>query len=100
MSNLTLSLMQNGFYPRRSGDILYCLQPNYNEYNPDKIAQSGSPYNYDRHIPLIFYGGGCPSSNIGRKVSNTAIAVTTASLLGIKKPDCADGEVIYELINR
>lgn len=100
MSNLNLRLMQNGFYPRRSGDILYCLQPNYNEFNSGKIAQSGSPYNYDRHIPLIFYGAGCTNGNIERKVSSTAIAVTTASLLGISKPDCADGEVIYELINR
>ena len=100
MSNLTLRLMQNGFYPRRSGDILYCLQPNYYELNPGKVAQSGSAYNYDRHIPLIFYGGGCKHGNIERKVSSTAIAVTTAALLGINKPDCADGEVIYELINR
>ena len=53
MSNLTLRLMQNGFYPRRSGDILYCLQPNYYELNPGKVAQSGSAYNYDRHIPLV-----------------------------------------------
>lgn len=100
MSNQNLRLMQNGYYPRRSGDILYCLQPHYSEYDAEKVAQSGSPYNYDRHIPLIFYGAGCKNGKIDRKVSTTAIAVTTATLLGISKPDCADGEVIYELINR
>lgn len=100
MSNLSSRLMQNGFYPRRSGDILYTLQPNYTELDGDQVAQSGSPYNYDRHIPLIFYGGGAPQVNIERKVSTSAIAVTIASLLGISRPDCSDGEVLYELKNR
>jgi hypothetical protein len=98
MSNLSSRLMQNTFYPRRSGDILYTLQPDYTELDDDNIAQSGSPYNYDRHIPLIFYGCGIPNGVIDRKVSSTAIAVTEASLLGISRPDCSDGEVIYELI--
>lgn len=97
MSARNSHLMQNSFYPRRSGDILYCLQPGCNELNIDKSAQSGSPYNYDRHIPLIFYGAGCGNGNIERSVSSNDIAVTIASILRIVRPDCADGEVIYEL---
>ncbi|MBQ9138182.1 MAG: alkaline phosphatase family protein [Alistipes sp.] len=97
MSNRNSRLLQNSFYPRRSGDILYCLQPGWSELSRGKVAQSGSPYNYDRHIPLIFYGANCGNGNIERQVSSTSIAVTIASLLGIVRPDCADGEVIYEL---
>ena len=92
--------MQNSFYPRRSGDILYALQPGCTEISGDKVAQSGSPYNYDRHIPLIFYGCGIRSSKIDRQVSTTAVAVTISSLLGISRPDCSDGDVIYELKQR
>ena len=100
MSSSTSRLMQNSFYPRRSGDILYCLQPNYYELTDGNISISGSPYNYDRHIPLIFYGGGIKARVIDRKISSSSIAVTTAYLLDITRPDCADGELIYELRNR
>jgi len=100
MSSKSAQLMQNSFYPRRSGDIMYCLQPGYNYINDSKIAQSGSPYNYDRHVPLIFYGGGISSGRISRRVDTSAIAVTIASLLGVTTPDCADGEVLYEIDNR
>ena len=97
MSSSTSRLMQNSFYPRRSGDILYCLQPNYYELIEDNISISGSPYNYDRHIPLIFYGAGLRGRVIDRKMESSSIAVTTAYLLGITRPDCADGQLLYEL---
>ena len=100
MSSRNSRLLQNSFYPRRSGDILYALQPGCTEISGDKVAQSGSPYNYDRHIPLIFYGCGIRSSKIDRQVSTTAVAVTISSLLGISRPDCSDGDVIYELKQR
>ena len=97
MSSSTSRLMQNSFYPRRSGDILYCLQPNYYELTEGRVTISGSPYNYDRHIPLIFYGAGIESKVIDRKISTIDIATTTAYLLGISRPDCAEGEIIHEL---
>lgn len=100
MSSNTSRLMQNSFHPRRSGDILYCLQPDFYELDEGKVAKSGSPYNYNRHIPLIFYGNGIATNEIDRTISSTAIAVTTAYLLGISRPDCADGELIYELKKR
>ena len=100
MSSNTARLMQNSFYPRRSGDILYCLLPDYCEIDENDVARSGSPYNHDRHIPLIYYGGGIQSGKIERKVSSSAIAVSTASLLGLTRPDCADGDMIYELKHR
>ena len=97
MSSSTSRLMQNSFYPRRSGDILYCLQPNYYELTEGRVTISGSPYNYDRHIPLIFYGAGIESKVVDRKISTIDIATTTAYLLGISRPDCAEGEIIHEL---
>ena len=100
MSSSTSRLMQNTFHPRRSGDILYCLQPNFYELAEGCVAKSGSPYNYDRHIPLIFYGSGIGVNEIDRTINSSAIAVTTAYLLGISRPDCADGELIYELKKR
>ena len=100
MSSSTSRLMQNTFHPRRSGDILYCLQPNFYELAEGCVAKSGSPYNYDRHIPLIFYGSGIGVNEIDRTINSSAIAVTTAYLLGISRPDCADGELIYELKRR
>lgn len=85
-------LMQNSFYPRRSGDIVYSLQPNYYEQDSGKKAYSGSPFGYDRHIPLIIRGGGFLAGRISeQRVSSTAIAATIASALGLEDPYCADG---------
>ena len=36
--------MQNGFYPRRSGDVVICLAPDRIEEREDKVSMSGSPY--------------------------------------------------------
>lgn len=90
-------LMQNSFYPRRSGDIILWLTPQRIEEQSGKMADSGSPYNYDRHVPLIIYGGGIAAHHSARRVCVTSLAPTLASLLGISRPDCADAEPLTEI---
>lgn len=48
-------LVANGFSPSISGDIVFVLHPAIMDYG-DKGTTHGSAYNYDTHIPLIFYG--------------------------------------------
>ena len=90
----TVHLMQNGFYPRRSGDVAVCLMPDRIDERPDTVSLSGSPYSYDRHIPLIIYGGGIVPQKIGRRTDITSLAPTLAKLLGADRPSASDAEII------
>ncbi len=51
----------------------------------------GSPYHYDRHVPMIFFGAGIPTGASDERASVTDIAPTLARLLDIPFPDDLDG---------
>lgn len=52
----------------------------------------GSPYLYDRHVPMIFFGAGIPAGQSEDRASVADIAPTLAALLGVPFPDDLDGE--------
>ena len=76
-------LMQNGFYPRRSGDVIVDLMPEWTEERDDYVAQSGSMFGYDTHVPLIICGSGIPAKQHGEEVKMTSVAPTLAQLAGL-----------------
>lgn len=90
-------LMQNGFYPRRSGDVVLNLMPGWIEERDGVVSASGSMYGYDTHVPLIFYGKGIAAQRVRRQVGMTAVAPTLARLAGIDAPTASDGEVLPEV---
>lgn len=51
----------------------------------------GSPYHYDRHVPLIFYGAGIAPGSSPDRVSVADVAPTLAALIGVPFPDDLDG---------
>ena len=51
----------------------------------------GSPYDYDRNIPLIFYGKGIKPGVSDVTAHSVDIATTLAALLGIDSPAHVDG---------
>ena len=51
-------LMQQSFYATRSGDIIIDFMPGWIIEESDKRSAHTSGYNYDREVPLIFYGIG------------------------------------------
>jgi arylsulfatase A-like enzyme len=60
---------------------------------------SNSPYNYDTHVPLIWYGWQIPSRSIEETVEMTDIAPTLSYLLGISAPNASTGKPIIKLIH-
>jgi predicted AlkP superfamily pyrophosphatase or phosphodiesterase len=76
------ALLQRGFNHQRSGDIAYILQPAWMEYR-EKGTTHGSSYNYDTHVPLLFYGVGINKGQTFDYVTITQIAPTLSSLLQI-----------------
>lgn len=90
-------LVQNSYNPDRTGDIVVILQPGWiEEENTD--SDSGSPYSYDTHVPLTWYGWKVPKQTINRPVTLLDIAPTLSHLLNISSPSGATGNVLYDLV--
>lgn len=93
-------MMQNGFYPRRSGDVVLNLMPGCIEERDDRRSESGSMYGYDTRVPLIFYGHGISRSRHARHADMTSVAPTIASVLGILPPEACEGHVLEEILKK
>ena len=89
-----VALVQNGYNPRRSGDVMITFDAERIELDSKRVAMSGSVYNYDRHIPFIVCGAGIAPQQIAERVSSEQIAPTLTALIGIERPQCSDAEVI------
>ena len=62
----------------------------------DNGADHGSPYTYDAHVPLLFYGLPFQPGTYRTSVEPVDMVVTLASLLGINAPSHAIGRVLTE----
>jgi arylsulfatase A-like enzyme len=88
-----------GFHPKRSGDIVYILEPNWIEYGRVQGTAHGSPYTNDTHVPVLFYGSGIKKGSSSQYHSITDIAPTLSVLLQIKFPNGCTGQPVSELID-
>lgn len=87
----------SGYNPDRSGDIQIVLKSGYLEGGATGTTH-GSSYNYDAHIPLLWYGWGIKKGRTRRETYMTDIAPTLAGLLNIQMPSGAVGKVIEEVL--
>ena len=76
-------LIRNGYHKERSGDIALILKENVIFYN-GKGTTHGSGYNYDTHVPLIFYGYGIKKGETLNHTEIPDIAPTISKLLGLE----------------
>lgn len=95
-----LQMLQNGYDNKRSGDILYIME---SSDLSDAWGRQGTdhrtPYTYDTHIPIIFYGAGIKKGSTIRPVKITDIAPTLSHLLNISLPSAANGDPLIELFD-
>ena len=89
--------IQNGFHPKMSGDIVIVNKPGYLDDRYPRGTTHGSSYNYDTHVPILFFGKGIPTGESIRNVSITDIAPTISMLLDISLPDRSTGEPLIEI---
>jgi len=87
------ALLQKGFNQKRSGDVLYVLGPAVISYGKTG-SQHGSGFNYDTHVPLIFYGHGIRKGSSVIRTEVTDVAPTVSALLNISFPNGAIGKPI------
>jgi hypothetical protein len=85
--------LKAGFYPERSGDIIFVLKPGWLE-NFHKGTSHGSPYSYDTHVPLLFFGWKIKNESSTAQISITQIAPTISEFLRIPKPNGSTAQPI------
>jgi arylsulfatase A-like enzyme len=57
-----------------------------------------SPWSYDRHVPLAFYGAPFVPGEYHERVAPVDLAVTFASLAGVNQPSAAVGRILTEAL--
>ena len=85
------ALLQKGFNQKRSGDVVIVTDPGYISYSKTGSTH-GSAFNYDTHVPLLFFGKGIKQGQTFKKTEITDIAPTISALLGISFPNGAIGQ--------
>jgi hypothetical protein len=85
------SLYRNSHHPERGGDLV--IQPErdclFSRFRSG--TSHGSPYDYDRAVPLVFYGLGIEAGRSSTRAATVDIAPTLAELVRIPVPDGLDG---------
>ena len=82
------------FNGMRSQDVILSPKP----YVVDRVptgSNHGTPYAYDSHIPLIWYGAGITPGLRIERIGSDAIAPTLARLLGVPRPPEARAEPLF-----
>lgn len=98
INDYLLTLYKNGTHAKRSGDIQIVTEPGW--MSSTIAATHGAPYNYDTHIPLLFYGWNIKP---GETFSRTAVAdtaPTVAALLKLLEPSGNIGHIIEDVMKK
>ena len=87
-----LRTMAAAYYPGRSPDVVFVLQP----YQiPWKTGTThGSPWDYDRTVPLGFFGNGSPAERRLETCSTLDLLPTLFTRAGIPVPHGLEGRVL------
>jgi predicted AlkP superfamily pyrophosphatase or phosphodiesterase len=86
----------NSYSPQGSWFVMGV--PDIYTVGPSKGTDHTSPYSYDTHVPLAFYGLPFQPGTYPEKTEPVDLAATLASLLGINPPTHAVGRVLIEAL--
>jgi predicted AlkP superfamily pyrophosphatase or phosphodiesterase len=98
-SNGLLSALQRGYYPERSGDVLFVVKPFQVLTDEPSGTSHGTPYAYDTEVPLIFAGKGVRPGLYRQIVDPIDLAPTVASVLEIGSPASSEGTIRAEALS-
>ena len=88
------ALYRNSFDAERSGDLVIQTAPTC-ELSPYPSGTShGTPYLYDRAVPLVFYGPGISPGVVRGRAAPVDIAPTIARQIGVPAPPGLDGQAL------
>ena len=99
-SNLPVAqAVDHNQHPQRSGDLYVYQAPYWFLMEGGTLAvMHGSPWEYDRHVPLIFLGRNIPGGTVTRPVHPIDVAPTLSALIGLLAPAGAQGSALDEAL--
>lgn len=87
--------IQKAFHPKRSGDVLIWFEPQW--FGQREFGTGhGSPWDYDNHAPMLWYGWNIPAGQSGAPVFISDIAPTVATYLHSPFPSGTTGNPLND----
>jgi len=92
--------VQNGWNSQRSGDVALIMKPGWLSvyYETHGGTSHGSPWAYDTHVPLLFYGFGIESGYTNEITWVEDIVPTVAAIIKVQPPMGSTGIVIDDVL--
>ena len=90
-----LSFISKGFDPKQNGDLVILDKPG--GYGGTGTSH-GTPYSYDTHVPLLFYGWNIKKGESFDKKVITQIAPTVAQKIKVSFPNGTEANVLTEVL--
>ncbi len=97
-NDVLLDYVSKGYDPTQNGELYFVYKPGYMEYSTTGTTH-GSPYTYDTHVPMIFYGWHIKKGKTNDRKEITQIAPTVTQLLKITMPNSTKGKVLTEIVD-
>lgn len=93
-------MYRHSFHPDRTPDVVIRYKEHVLVLDSKYGTTHGTPYQYDTHVPVMFYGSGVGSESrvVDDRIRTIDIAPTMAELLGIPVPEKVDGEVLRRAV--
>ena len=98
-SDFYLNFIAKGYDATQDGDLVILDKPGYIEYGPTGTSH-GTPYSYDTHVPLLFYGWNIKKGESFDRKEITQIAPTLAQKLKIAFPNGTECKVLTEVLEK
>ncbi len=93
------SAVRHNLNPERAGDIYLYQEPYWFMFDRGAVAaMHGSPWAYDRHVPIIFAGVGIGAASHNRLVHPIDVAPTLSAILHLPPPAGAQGTALKEVL--
>ncbi len=89
--------VKRGYHTKRSGDLIIVMEPGWIGSSATTGTTHGSPYTYDTHVPIIFFGFGVRAGSSVQYHPITDIAPTISVILKTKFPSGCTGQPVVEL---
>ena len=89
---------RNSYYAQRGEDFQLLKKENSVITSKPYGTSHGTPYDYDTHIPIVFWWNGVSSETVQREVHSIDIAPTLAAYAGFSFPHSIDGKVLTEVV--
>lgn len=94
-----LQPLRNGYYPGRSGDVVFALRQYHVLSDEPTGTNHGTLHSYDSVVPLILMGRNVKPGLYRQQISAIDVAPTVAALMELGLPAMAEGSPRAEAMN-